>query len=120
MSGVYSIPNIVAQHAQSSGMLRGAGPSETFAYHLNLTAGFERQNTPDFKFPSGAIALCAAAYQRALEIFEPGYNKIDAKRKVEKAKALAEGKKPPKVNDDSFVEAKWDKRIKQLVEVTAD
>ncbi|KAL0575554.1 hypothetical protein V5O48_006428 [Marasmius crinis-equi] len=118
-SFLYEIPG--PTHAESSGLLRGPGPSETLAYHLNLTATIERQNTPDFKIPSGAIALCAAAYQRALEIFEPGYNRVEANLKIEKAKLAAEGKKKKisKKSDYSFTEGKWDKRVSQLFDITA-
>ncbi|KAK1216960.1 hypothetical protein PQX77_020397 [Marasmius sp. AFHP31] len=98
----------------STGAMRGPGIMETFAYHLAVTNNIERQHSSDFKFPAGAVALSAAAYERALKLYEPGYNRAEQDRKIEKEKREKEGNKTKlwRKDKDSFSEGLWADSVK--------
>ncbi|KAK1219220.1 hypothetical protein PQX77_003423 [Marasmius sp. AFHP31] len=98
----------------STGAMRGPGIMETFAYHLIVTTNIERQHSSDFKFPAGAVALSAAAYERALKLYEPGYNRAKQDRKAEKEKREKEGNKTKlwRKDKDSFSEGLWADSVK--------
>ncbi|GBE89319.1 hypothetical protein SCP_1503270 [Sparassis crispa] len=54
------------------GTFRGPLITETFAYHLQLTIKSE----VDYGEPTGALALCTAAVQRALTVWKDGMNSL--------------------------------------------
>ncbi|KAL0058866.1 hypothetical protein AAF712_014427 [Marasmius tenuissimus] len=118
---IYSNPGMTA--SESTGAMRGPGVIETFSYHLRTaTAGIERKHDTDFKFPAGAVALSAAAYERALKIFEPGYNSAQKLRTEAKEKRLSIGNTTPlpKNSTAAFSDALWANTVRKYARILKD
>ncbi|KAJ8091982.1 hypothetical protein PM082_024217 [Marasmius tenuissimus] len=89
--------------ASNKGTMRGPGVLDTFAHHRKITRHITNL-TDSYGMPSGALALSAMAYFRALTTWQGGFDSIA------KAQQLAKKEKNSclsKNNEHSFNEELW-------------
>ncbi|KAE9400902.1 hypothetical protein BT96DRAFT_938349 [Gymnopus androsaceus JB14] len=97
----YASPGLT--RAESKGAMQGPGVLETLSLHLEFT-----QNVPHPDPPTGALALCAAAYLRALHAWQPGFNSIAETRRLAKEEKVQNGKgNVSKNNKDTGFSDEW-------------
>ncbi|KAL0563478.1 hypothetical protein V5O48_018589, partial [Marasmius crinis-equi] len=90
--------------ASSKGTMRGPGLLETFSHHRRITRHVAESMKMLYGNPSGALALSAAAYLRALTAWESGHDSIAAAQRL--AKQERNGRLS-KNNEHSFSEDLW-------------